>query len=165
MENASKALMIAGGVLIAILIATIWVYLFNKMGSGVADVYDTIEQSDISEFNQRFLNYEGRGVFEVPTGEKDESGNEIKKKNPLKPQDIETLINLAIDAERNSKVSGKVEIKIDNLIVNLDQYKNNKTKTWLQDNAYEEPQLYMCTEVNIDPKTLLVNEVLIKKYN
>ena len=39
MENASKALLIAGGVLIAILIATLWVYFARKIGDENARIY------------------------------------------------------------------------------------------------------------------------------
>ena len=60
MENASKALLIAGGILVGILILSIGVYLFNNY----RDVGITYEQSlsatEIEKFNSNFTKFEGR---------------------------------------------------------------------------------------------------------
>ena len=42
MENASKALIMAGGILIAIMVASLFVYLFTTYGSQAKDMYDRI---------------------------------------------------------------------------------------------------------------------------
>ena len=60
MENASKALLIAGGILIAILIVTVAVYLFENYGS-IGKSYDqTLQTTEIQKFNENFTRYEGR---------------------------------------------------------------------------------------------------------
>ena len=94
MENASKALLIAGGVLIAILLLTLFSYLFRQMASSTSNIYENLEKHEITEFNQQFLNYEGRGV---------ETG-----KSPLKVQDVASLINLAQDSKNSFKYGVKV---------------------------------------------------------
>ena len=104
MENASKALLIAGGVLIAILILTLFAYLFGQMAENTSNIYNTIEQSEIAEFNQKFINYEGRGIGELSD-------------KPLTVQDVATLINLAQDNNKNPKFPTKLN-KFDSLISN-----------------------------------------------
>ena len=83
MENASKALIISAGVLIAILLLTLFSYLFMKMSSSTSEVYDMISKHEKDEFNQQFFNYEGRGIR--------------TNADPLTPQEVATLINLAQD--------------------------------------------------------------------
>ena len=58
MENASKALLIAGSVLIAILLLTLFSYLFTKMSEDSSRIVDAIEQNNKLEFNQQFLTYD-----------------------------------------------------------------------------------------------------------
>ena len=57
MENASKALIIAGGVLIGIMILTIGVYLFQNAGK-LSDSYnEKLARDQINGFNNKFLGY------------------------------------------------------------------------------------------------------------
>ena len=60
MENASKALIMAAGVLIGILILSLAVYLFATFGAGSAQVHSEIEQDRINQFNAQFTSYEGK---------------------------------------------------------------------------------------------------------
>ena len=94
MENASKALIIAGGVLIVILVLTLFAYINTKMGSGTHNLYSRLEDHDITEFNQKFLNYDGN-------------------KN-LKIQDVVTLINTANNANKNNNIGAQVSILVNN---------------------------------------------------
>lgn len=59
MENASKALIMAGGVLIGILIISLAVYLFTDFGSISAQINAQNAQKQIVEFNSKFTSYEG----------------------------------------------------------------------------------------------------------
>lgn len=59
MENASKALIMAGGVLIGVLILSLAVYLFADFGSTSAEVTKQNEKKQITEFNSKFTAYEG----------------------------------------------------------------------------------------------------------
>ena len=65
MENASKALIMAGGVLLAMLLLSLGTYLFKNMGVSSSNVYSKLEESDITEFNQQFLNYDDRGTYVI----------------------------------------------------------------------------------------------------
>ena len=137
MENASKALIIAGGVLIAILLLTLFTYLFSKMATGTSKIYDMMEQSEIAEFNQKFLNYKGR--------------------NDLTVQDVVTIINLAKDGTDGPNVKASVTVKLDG---------NPVTSTVLvllsrSANSTNPENKYTCQQVIVNTDTLLVKEVQI----
>lgn len=60
MENATRALLIAGGILIAIIILSIGVYLY-AMFSGQAKSYrDIVSNTEMQKFNSKFEVYIGR---------------------------------------------------------------------------------------------------------
>ncbi len=60
MENASNALIMAGGVLIGILILSLAVYLFVDFGSKSAEIYEQNAQAQLVQFNSKFTTYEGK---------------------------------------------------------------------------------------------------------
>ena len=60
MENASKALIIAGAILLAILIISLGIMIYNQ-ASGVVN-NNAMSEVDISTFNQKFTQYEGDNV-------------------------------------------------------------------------------------------------------
>ena len=133
MENASKALVMAGGVLIAIMLLTLFTYLFSRMSSNTSGIYQLIEKHEKDEFNQQFLNYEGREIT---------------------PQDVATLINLAQNSEKNSKFYAKVEVTLNGNPISMPSNK------WLEENGNTQNK-YKCKTVNINTDTLLVDKVYI----
>ena len=60
MENASKALIMAGGVLIGILILSLAVYLFIDFGGKASVIHDRITSNQLTQFNAQFNIYAGR---------------------------------------------------------------------------------------------------------
>lgn len=58
MENASNALIMAGGVLIAVLIMSLAVYLFADFGSTSAQINQKTEDQRLVQFNSKFTVYE-----------------------------------------------------------------------------------------------------------
>ena len=58
MENASKALIMAGGILIGILIISLAVYLFTDFGRTAADINDRNASQQLVDFNSKFTKYE-----------------------------------------------------------------------------------------------------------
>lgn len=70
MENASKALLMAAGVLIGILILSLGVYLFVTFGSASAEMHKMNEESQINQFNSQFTSYVGKKdvtIYDVVT--------------------------------------------------------------------------------------------------
>ena len=60
MENASKALIIAGAILLAILIISLGILIYNQASSVVQD--NAMSTVEIQQFNQQFTQYEGSSV-------------------------------------------------------------------------------------------------------
>lgn len=58
MENASKALIIAGAILLAILLISLGILIFNQAQDTVNN--SGMSQAEISAFNNKFLKYEGK---------------------------------------------------------------------------------------------------------
>lgn len=70
MENASNALIIAGGVLIGVLIISLAVYLFVDFGSTSAEINKQNEEQQLVQFNTKFTSYEGKEeltIYDVVT--------------------------------------------------------------------------------------------------
>ncbi|MBQ9297820.1 MAG: hypothetical protein IJ223_02095 [Clostridia bacterium] len=59
MENATKALMIAGAVLIAIMIIGVGMMIFNSGNKTITDSIGKLNQIEIQTFNSEFDGYEG----------------------------------------------------------------------------------------------------------
>ena len=59
MENASKALLIAGAILLAILIIAIGMYIYNSAQSTITDSLTSMSTQEIDAFNNQFISYEG----------------------------------------------------------------------------------------------------------
>ena len=57
MENATRALFLAAGVLIGILILTLGVYLYNSLSSYKDDVDKQMEANALNQFNTQFMQY------------------------------------------------------------------------------------------------------------
>lgn len=62
MENITKALMIAGGILFAILVLTLLVVFFNKMSSYYEEQSNVKSVEQMIEFNSKFENYNGQDI-------------------------------------------------------------------------------------------------------
>ena len=58
MENASKALIIAGAILLAILIIGIGMFIYQQAAGQISDT--GLDEQTISTFNAKFLAYEGK---------------------------------------------------------------------------------------------------------
>ncbi len=57
MENASKALIIAGAILLAILLISLGIMIFNQASDTVSN--SGMTEAEITSFNNKFLKYEG----------------------------------------------------------------------------------------------------------
>ena len=142
MENASKALLIAGGVLIAILLLSLFAYITRQMGDSTAGIYSMLSQHEISEFNQQFINFEDRD---------------------LTAQDVATLINLARDSNEKAKFPTEIAIYNGTKAASNDLAKTENYIEWLDINKTSN-NTYKCTEVNINQNSMLVDYVLIEQY-
>lgn len=62
MENASKALIIAGAILIAILLISVGILVMNSTGSVTDEVGKTADTMALQTFNSQFTTYEGTNM-------------------------------------------------------------------------------------------------------
>lgn len=85
MENASKALLMAAGVLIGILIISLGVYLFANFGGTSSQIHADIEKNQIEQFNSQFTTYVGKDNVTI--------------------HDIISMANLATQNNRNYEFS------------------------------------------------------------
>lgn len=160
MENASKALLISAAFLIAILLLSLFAYLMTQMSENTARIYAIMEESKITEFNQQFLNYEGRGTnIEQYIKDSDETIykittniNEIYN-TPLTVQDVVTIINLAKNSNESKKWAVTIEVLVDGTNI-------TNTENFLIQNLEKK---YKCTSITIDASTKIVNKVEIQK--
>lgn len=60
MENASKAMLMAAGVLIGILILSLAVYLFVSFGSSSAQIHEQNGKKQMDKFNSQFTLHQGK---------------------------------------------------------------------------------------------------------
>ena len=61
MENASKALIIAGAILVSIMIVSLGVLIFNRMG-GTAKEMANMDEQEIAAFNSKITPYLGKSI-------------------------------------------------------------------------------------------------------
>ena len=121
MENASKALLIAGGMLLLILVFSFATLLFRRMGAQSSEFYKDMSDTEIYEFNQQFFNYE---------------------RNDLRIQDVISIINLAKDSNAREKVPVILEVRYLGNVLDLN---NVNTKEMLSNSINEDTNTkYTC---------------------
>ena len=96
MENASKALIMAAGVLLGVMLISFAVYLFSTFGSYSNDVYLQMEERRMDAFNSQFTKYYGTEQRENPY----DSNSDKYYNGPIlcTVQDVVTIAKLARDS-------------------------------------------------------------------
>ena len=88
MENASKALLMAAGVLMGVVILSLAAYLLVTFSSSADDVKSEIANNQLNKFNSQFLAYEQREDLTV--------------------YDILTAVNLGDDTDTVGAITGGI---------------------------------------------------------
>ena len=91
MENASKALLMAGGILIALLVLGALLLMFNQLSDYQRSKTEIVNRSQISEFNSQFTQY---------------------ARNDLQGFDLISLINKVVDYNRRTGIYGELDYNI-----------------------------------------------------
>lgn len=65
MENASKALLMAAGVLIGVLILSLAVFLFMDFGATSKGIYSEVESNQLTQYNAQYTIYSGRNDITI----------------------------------------------------------------------------------------------------
>ncbi len=139
MENASKALIMAAGVLIGILILSLGVYLFTSFGNTSVQVQAENEANELNKFNSQFTVYQGRKdltIYDILT-----VANYASENNKYYGLDLRNrgdkstfYVGVKLDGKYIEELNTKDQTdKIENFINKLDV--NNETE--LKDRLYE----------------------------
>ena len=148
MENASKALIIAGAILLSILIIAIGMYIYNSSQNSINEAGSQISAQEVQSFNQTWEMYEG-----VQSG-----------------ANVRTLISkMAANAEANKNEKTKLPDLYYNPTADSSHYLHNvhssvgsigitlfntaRTEIELRHNYY--------VELGLDPNTSLVSDIYI----
>lgn len=83
MENASKAILIAGGILVSLIVASIFVYSFMQISNFVDDTSENPYQQQLADFNSGFEAYDKKLMYGI---------------------DLISVLNQAIDNNRRYRV-------------------------------------------------------------
>lgn len=96
MENASKALIIAGGVLIALIIITMFIMMFNNLANTKKAQEEQTKTEQISAFNAEFEAYNKKIMYgtDVIT-----LINKVAENNKKNLNNIENQITLILDGK------------------------------------------------------------------
>ena len=65
MENAAKALSIAGGILIAVMLAVLVYYVFTHWGESQRIKQEDVEVQKVEDFNKSYLSYEKLSLIHI----------------------------------------------------------------------------------------------------
>ena len=133
MENASKALIMAAGVLIGIMLLSFMIYIFKSFGDTSKETERRMSEREIEAFNAKFNNYETGGNHNL----NDEIGYNIYEsdgsQSTLKYEKYSTIFKdndtLLIDSNKKEiiELEQKLNMKYE-LTSDEDIYLNNNRK-------------------------------------
>ncbi|MBR3254790.1 MAG: hypothetical protein IKF97_00970 [Clostridia bacterium] len=157
MENASKALLMAAGVLIGIVLLTMFVYLFLSYSETNQSLQTQIELGQIQSFNNKYLAYD--------------------RLENLTAYDINTVVNMANDNNDYYGVTEKTDTNY-YIAVYVDGVETTKLQitpkdldvSYMDDSSdqlvgdFRELKKYKCS-VHVNPNTYLVDEIRFTENN
>ena len=94
MENASKALIMAGGILISVMVISLGTYLYTTFRNYSVETEQTIADRQIAQFNSQFYKYY--------------SGENAQDPIVCTAHDIVTVVNLAKENNQRYETEDKV---------------------------------------------------------
>lgn len=152
MENAARALLIAGAVLIAILLLSLFAYIVREIGASTARIDDSMQETRINKHNQQFLNFDGKGYDKVVVKTTETSTSE--EVVYLNIQDVVTLVNLARSSNEEGKFPQRVTVTLDG--TNITNKTTEEIFSEISDGEYK-------CRITVNPSTKLVDTVVINR--
>ncbi len=149
MENASKALLMAASVLIAMMVIGIGTYVFNMFGTFAKDREEELYDHQISEFNSQFTKYETMEDINI--------------------HDIISLANYAKDYNESNGITNTsdqvyIDVNIQSKRYNLENAGTNEKNTLIQE-AITNKYKYELVSITYNQATGRVNGITFKKKN
>ena len=151
MENASKALIIAGAILLSILIIAIGMYIYTSSHNSISEAGSQISEQEKTSFNQQWNTYEGA-----------QGGNNVKAllqkvigNCNTNAQEEQRLVDVVCSrATSIGRGQANINVRVDNIEDSI-QY-----LTWLR-NLIEVRHTYY-VQLEYDPQTSLVSKIVIR---
>ncbi|MFR7873924.1 MAG: hypothetical protein ACLU33_01670 [Christensenellales bacterium] len=152
MENASKALIMAASVLIAIMVLSLGVYLFSIFGGTSQEITNVITESQISEFNSNFTKYED--------------------KTNIRAQEIVSVANFAMKGNKQNEDDPRKYVyvvlrKTPGFNSNSFETKESEFIDFIKQYSLEPDNVtvinFKCSDVQINEETGMVNKIIFEK--
>ena len=140
MENATKALLIAAGVMIGVILISLFTYFYSNAISMQASYETTLETNRINKINTAFTKYNGR--------------------KDLTAQDIVTIYNLAQEYWQTDGIY--INIEVDGITISSiedDFIKNNSTGSITSDDGSANITYIKHYQATVSLKNGLVDQV------
>lgn len=131
MENASKALLIAGGVLITMIVASFGVYLYGVYHDHSEKMLARMSEKEVSEFNAKFQVFEGK---ELTANEVVSLLNLVLNNNVSKTGNE---YEITITAHGKLRTYPEIWMYLNDKSLNSDKYKdfNEKCNGFIKENS------------------------------
>lgn len=172
MENASKALLMAATILIAVMLISLGTYLFATFGNYSKNINDNINQKEKQEFNAQFTKYETSTTGEFCTVYDIVTIINLARNSNNQYEEYQNVVKRSVELMKDSNIYIYVDIRNDNDIniselsteqeLNAAISKRNKTEYKEDDNKIVYKDLYTCT-VAISNQTGLVKSITFTK--
>lgn len=143
MENASKALLIAGGVLLSLMVISLLIYMFNGISSFQSEEIDAERQAQIVNFN---------------------NGYETYNREDVRGSDLYSLLNKVIDYNTRKSTEGSAEgkeLSYQEMTVDV-KIATDIEKKYTPDNASNrliKAQEYQASKMNNSFKTDVIDKI------
>lgn len=154
MENAAKALLIAGGVLLALLIISVMVYMFSQIKSLQQAQETKIEQEQIAEFNKGFETYDKKVMYGADVISVLNKAANNNTKYIQSDYQISVLVQTKVYDESIGEMKD-LDISVSGSTVSPSNYFELIGKT----------ELYKCTSITYNSTTARVSGLTFELYN
>ena len=108
MENASKALLMAGGILIALLIVAGIVLMWSQISSYSDSESGIIKEEQISKFNQQYASYDRNDVLGSDVISVTNKAKNYNEKKPVENYVPYKEISITVDLKEKNAFGGKI---------------------------------------------------------
>ena len=151
MENASKALIIAGAILLSILIIAIGMYIYTSSHNSISEAGSQISEQEKTSFNQQWNTYEGA-----------QGGNNVKAllqkvigNCNTNAQEEQRLVDVVCSRAKSiGSGQANINVRVDNIEDSIQEL------TTLR-NIIEARHTYY-VQLEYDPQTSLVSKIVIR---
>lgn len=171
MENASKALIIAAGVLLGIMIISVGVVLFRSLGSSGAEIMGYIERVQVAEFNNQFYKYYGKVTnYNETTKQYEESTIKVTSHDIVSIANLAQKNNIQYEVQNETGKSDNtnyVQVDVVGYLTKLETKTEKELSDFLKNNIQtgNETKYFACSNIQTSYRTGRVIYIEFKDYD